>query len=493
VHRILNAVFVLGLGQVAIVVCGIVTVKIFAVVGGPSAVGVLSLIRSLQQTVTTVGSFGGGNWVVQGVALRAGSATQAEFVRAAWWLVMIALVLTCGVGLVWGPAGYFVSRGDLGTIFSGPTTNWVVIAIAAGILLNFYRSLLLAHLRTGKVTRVNALVGLCSVLLAWPAARAVQEGYSASAAALLAVSLGVGVLLAVWYSRTIFAGAEPLFTTQPPRKPMVAAALRISLPTLAIFAMGAITTFLLRALVVQQFGIAVAGLFDAAWTLSTVGIGLLLTTVSAYLLPATGIEKSEGERAELLESAVRIVILISVPVICVVACAKVLLLRLFYAADFVGASEVLRWMLFGEYVKIGGWLLATVAYARGHILAYAVVETFWSASVLLLAVVLVHQTGSVAALGMAYFGAYVVYLAAWLVYATRRRFLTLSTGTVMLWFAGAALVLGISAFFWATQPVPVWTAVLVTALVVGFSAAASRRSERTSLVLLAKRVLRRSF
>jgi PST family polysaccharide transporter len=330
------------------------------------------------------------------------------------------------------------------------------------------------------------------VLLAWPAARAVQEGYSASAAALLAISLGVGVLLAVWYSRTI-TGHEPLFPPRAPQKSMLAAALRISLPTLAIFAVGAVTAFLLRALVVQQFGIASAGLFDAAWTLSTVGIGLLLTTVSAYLLPATGIEKSESERAELLESALRVVILISVPVIGIVACAKVLLLRLFYAADFVDASEVLRWMLLGEYVKIGGWLLATVAYARGHILAYAVIETIWSASILLLAVLLAHYIGSPAALGMSYLGAYIVYLCGWLVYAMRRHFLALSGGTLILWVAGAGLVTGISAVFWSARVVPVWSTLLVAAIVATFSAAAARPSERTAIALLAKRVLRRSF
>jgi PST family polysaccharide transporter len=493
VHRILNAVFVLGLGQVAIVVCGIVTVKIFAVVGGPSAVGVLSVIRSLQQTVTTVGSFGGGNWVVQGIALRAGNPTQAEFMRAAWWLVMIALAVTCGVGLVFGPEGYFVDRGDLGTIFSAPTTRWVVLAIAAGILLNFYRSVLLAHLRTGKVTRVNAIAAFCSILLAWPAAKAAGDGYYASAAAFVALSLATGVAVAIWYARTIGSIAHPIALLRTPRKDMVFAALRISLPTLAIFAAGTITTFLLRAFVVQQFGIASAGLFDAAWTLSTIGIGLLLTTVSSYLLPATGIEKSEAERADLLESALRLSILVCVPVIGLVACAKGFLLPLFYAADFSPATEVLRWMLLGEYMKIGAWLIATAAYARGHILAYAIIEVFWSASILLLAVMLAHETDSIAAMGMAYFGAYAVYLSAWLVYARRRRFLALSRGTIAVWLAGAALVLGISVAFWAPLPMEAGRTLFVAALLLSFSAVASRRSERTALRLMMKRALRRSF
>jgi O-antigen/teichoic acid export membrane protein len=491
VHRLLNAIVVLGMGQAAIVVCGIATVKIFAVIGGPSAVGALSVIRALQQTVSTIGSFGGCTWVVQGIASRAGSPDQAEFMRAAWWLVVIALAVTCGVGLVWGPRAYFVDRGDLGTIFSASTTYWVVLAIAAGILLNFYRSLLLAHMRTGKVTRVNAIVGASSILLAWPAAIAAGKGDYAAAAALVALTLGCGLVAAMGYARNAGITAKPLLMARPPQKATVTTVLRISLPTLVIFAVSTITIFLLRALVVQRFGIEAAGLFDAAWTLSTIGIGLLLTTVSSYLLPATGIEKSEADRAELLESAMRVVILIAVPVIGLVACTKVVLLPLFYASDFVGATEVLRWMLLGEYLKIVGWLLATAAYARGHIRAYAAMEIGWSACILAVSFVLAGTSAALSSVGIAYVIAYVLYLSAWLVYAGRHRFLAVSAGTAITWVCGAALVVVLSAWFWERESLDLASVAVVLATVLIFSVGAARPTERAAISLLMKRLLRR--
>ena len=96
-------------------------------------------------------------------------------------------------------------------------------------------------------------------------------------------------------------------------------------------------------------------------------------------------------------------------------------------------------------------------------------------------------------MGMAYLVAYVLYLGAWLVYARRRRFLALSAGTIRLWLIGAALVLGISIVFWAPLAVDAVRTLLVCVLLLAFSVFASRRSERTALKLLVKRVLRRSL
>ena len=83
-------------------VLGLVTVKLIAVVAGPAALGAFSLVRSLQQTVTTVGSFGGGNWIMQGLAARQGDASQVGFVRASWWILGVAALASCA-----GPTRFF--------------------------------------------------------------------------------------------------------------------------------------------------------------------------------------------------------------------------------------------------------------------------------------------------------------------------------------------------------------------------------------------------
>jgi hypothetical protein len=93
--------------------------------------------------------------------------------------------------------------------------------------------------------------------------------------------------------------------------------------------------------------------------------------------------------------------------------------------------------------------------------------------------------------GIAYVAGYILYLAAWLVYARRHRFLAVSAGTAIMWLGGAALVAVVSAWFWEPRPVDVSSAAIVLATVAIFSVAAARSSERDAIVLLLKQLVRR--
>jgi O-antigen/teichoic acid export membrane protein len=491
-RQVLDAVAVLGLGQGVVLLCGLATVKVLALIAGPVAVGAFALVRSAQQTGTIMGSFGGDNWIVQGIAARAGRETQADFIRAAWWLLTTSALLAYVLSAPLSVARPIFETSSLYEVFSPATLNLTALAVSLGILLVYYRSQLLARLRIGKVSLVNASSSLTALALAYPVAHFMSTGRFEWAAILVLASLGVGLATAWAFCRGLGIGMEARELFRKPTQVAMADSLRIAGPTLGIFAVGAITIFSMRALVTERFGIAIGGIFDTAWTLSTVGLGLLLTTISNYLLPATARASSPEERMPLFEAALRITILIAVPMIVFVISAKGWLIRLLYTSEFLPATEILRWMLLGDFLKTSAWMVATLGYARGHILAYGIVETIWGLTVVVVSLALVQWTGTVESFGIGYFVGYVCYAACWAAYAGYRGLATVSTSTIRLWVAGLLVVSVSSAWTWGVPQVGVGEVALILSVVAFFCLAFSSTSERIAIRDLVVRLIRTS-
>jgi PST family polysaccharide transporter len=484
-RRVLDAVAILALGQGMALVLGLVTVKLIAVVAGPAAVGAFSLVRSLQQTVSTVGSFGGGNWIMQGMAARQGAPTQAGFVRAAWWILSGAALIPLALALLLNPTHLTFLQGSLGEVFSRGTLALTALAGSVGILVALLRAQLLAAFRTGTVTRVATLSALVMALLAYPASRMMRDGTSEWAALLVLAGLGAALVLS-WLAARRFAllsGSSRLAT--PPSRSDFGNALRIAVPTLMIFAVSATAVFFVRAAVADRQGVAAAGFYDAAWTLSTVGTGLLLTAMSSYLLPAAGIPSTPSERAALIESSLRITLLLAVPAILVLVLAKGPLVRLLYSSDFGPAREILRWMLIGEFFRATGWVIATTGYARGHVLGYGVIEAVWAGVFVSASLFLLGREGGPESAGIAYMLAHLSYAATWLGYARYRNIFSASRRTFSLWVAGLAMVVLASAATWHAMAPDLLAlfggAVACAAFCYGMSTA-SERAEFAALV-----------
>jgi len=490
IRQILDAVVVLGLGHGVVLVCGLITIKVLALVAGPVAVGAFALVRSAQQTATIVGSLGGDNWVVQGIAARSGRETQADFIRAAWWLLAASALLAYALSAPLSVARPLLEPGSLYEVFSLATLHLTALAVSVGILLVYYRAQLLAGLRIGKVSMVNASASVAALVLAYPVAQFMSTGRFEWAAILVLASLGVGLATAWAFCRGLRVGAEAKELFRKPTRAAVVDGLRIAGPTLAIFAVGATTVFLARALVTERFGIAIGGIFDTAWTLSTVGLGLLLTTISNYLLPATARPSSAVDRASLFEAALRVTLLIAVPMIVFVISTKGWLIRLLYTSDFLPATEILRWMLVGDFLKASAWMVATLGYARGHVLAYGIVETIWGLTVISVSLVLVHWTGTVESFGVGYFAGYASYAACWAGYARYRGLASISTSTIILWVAGLLVVVLSSAWTWDVRQVQAGEVVLILIGTAVFCLAFSSPPERKAIVDLAVRLFR---
>lgn len=481
-RAILTAILKAGMGQVTALACAVLSMKILAVVAGPAGIGLFSLLRQVQQTLTAFASMGAQNAVVQGVASRSGN-VRSEFIATGWVLVAAASAIALSATVLFGELGAVVLALDSR---QGPALLISVgVAAALGTGLVFARSQLNAHMAIGAVANVNIVTALAALLLTYPAALAYRAGWDMALIGILAGSFLAGLLFAV--RCLVKSGELPRLRVVRFRGRVAREFLSVGMPSLITGLVGMCTLLLLRAIIVSEHGLPAAGFFDAAWSVSLTLVMVFLTSVQTYLLPALSASEATDAWREVLAQTLRLVLLLAVPIIAATIILKPFVLRLLYSDEFLPALDLLRWTLPGDYVRVAGWLLATALVARGDMRGYLIVELAWNLVFLGLAYGLMRM--GIEGVGPAYFFAYSVYLIMLTIWLYKRHATVFDRRTVAIWGSGAATILTTSALSWSSA-VTLWQGVGLWLMSLGCSAVCMTRAERAAAMRMILGVFR---
>lgn len=436
------AMFKAGAGNLAGLVLGAVSIKVLAVMVGPSGVGLFSLLRNLQQVLSTIGSIGGHNAIVQVVPGLHGRQRE-QFVASAFWACVGGAMVVAFGAIFFADT---IARVLLGSE-QAYLIRWLAVPTALGVMLFYFRAILNAHLEIGAVAWVNISVGLASVLVALPAALGHEHSGPGALLGLLAFPLAIGAALAFVRARErrFLSGVVPL-SFELFEWTAVKQFVRLALPSLLAALIGMASVLLIRSMVVRHHGLEGAGYFDAGWAISAMYLTLFLSAMQTYLLPAMSGESEGGAVRELLDKALRLATIAVVPLIVFVIVVKPFLAGVLYSSDFVPALDLLRWTLLGDYLRVSGWVLATYLLARVDMAAYLVHESVWNCVFVIVGVLLL-PTG-LAGIGKAYLVAYAAYLLSLLWRVRVRHGIRLHGRAVAEWAAGGAVVLVASLLTW---------------------------------------------
>jgi PST family polysaccharide transporter len=204
---------------------------------------------------------------------------------------------------------------------------------------------------------------------------------------------------------------------------------------------GAGTRLALRAVIVHREGLAAAGLFEAAWTISVTYMGLLLSSLGGYLLPALSAERNAAERGRLLSEFLRVAVACGVPLICGLMLFRHEAIRLLYAGVLAPAATMLGIMVAGDFFKLLSWVFAMPMLAAADARAFLIYETAWNAAFLSGVLLLAHLDWPIlTAVGASFVACYVLYAVAMIVYCRRAERLSLSTRALQAVLGGALVI-----------------------------------------------------
>lgn len=352
----------MGLSAALTMLMSMVRVKLAAVLIGAVGVGMLAGYNALLVAVVTLFGMGIQSSAVREIALANSSghreglaATVLATQRLCWLLAGVGLVLTV-----------LVSK-RLSEWAFGDTTHASGIAVLSAVVLlnivnNAYSATIQGVRQISDLARANvwgAAGGtLASVYCFW------QWGTEGVVWALLAVAMAQ-TLATAFFARRV--NLLDISQTWHQSMNISCGLLRQGAPLMISSFAATFSTLLILALITRELGLSSAGFYSAAFALSGVFVGFVLTSMGADFYPRLS-STSEDKllMGKMVNEQTEVGLLLTVPGLLACWVLAPWLVELFYAKTFLPATELLQWFLLGCLGRVISWPMGFVLLALGR-------------------------------------------------------------------------------------------------------------------------------
>lgn len=413
-RQILRSSSIIGGASVINIVVGLLRIKVAAVLLGPAGVGLIGLLTNLASTASAVAGLGFGNVGTRQIAEAAGKKDAVAMAAARRALFWGSLVLAClGATVFWMLRSVFAVR-VLGDASLSSDVGWLALVVALTVAAASQTALLNGMRQIGDLARVSVLSALLSTLLGVGAL--VLWGRGGLIAFVIAAPLASFLLGHAYVARLpkIEAPRTPL--------PVLAAQWQVLAKLGAAFMVaglaGTLGQLMVRTLVQRELGGDALGYFQAAATISMTYIGFVLTAMGTDYYPRlTAVIHDHAAVNRMVNEQTEVALLLASPVFLAMMGLAPWVIELLYSSSFHAASDVLRWQVLADILKVASWPLGFIILAAGDGRIFMLTETLAVGVFVLLTWLGLAWLGVVAT-GVAFVGMYAVYLPIvyWLAY-----------------------------------------------------------------------------
>jgi O-antigen/teichoic acid export membrane protein len=490
-REVAMAFFQTGTASVVVFGLTVIATKVFAMTLGPGGVGLVSLVRQTYQSALILATLNAQSAIAQGLANREPGARRA-YASTVRCLLMLAGGMIAG-GLLVGASAIsqiVIGRQDPGMV---GLIRWLSPAILIGVANIYFCGVLSGQRAVGRLALVQLAGALSAAATAYPVACFVRTGHPVALALQTVLSAAVASAVAIgllhgagWLPDALAWGAARLDVAS------ARVFLRLSAVLLLSGVVATAIPLAIRAAVVHHYGLPGAGILDAAWNISMNYVLLAVGSFSTYYVPSLSRLREPRDRQALVHRVFRMSMALIVPLVVTVVVLKPAIIRFFYSGAFLAASDVMRWMLVGDYFKVTSWVFSFTMVAYADVVTVVWTEMLWGALSIgggLFAVSVLHSLQAVGASVALVYGSYLAYTAC---YARSRRHFVPDRGAMLLWGLGLALILAASLHTWNDRDAHPLLAVCYIGMSACFSWRTLTVNERRGIRDAVSAVLRRA-
>lgn len=403
-HRqIFKSSAILGGASVINIGIGIVKVKVLAVLLGPAGVALMGLYQNIMSIASTLAGCGIDNSGVRQLASSAGEAEILAIVRRTLWLANLVLGLA-GMVILWllrEPVAIWVF-GDTAHVSE---VGWLGLGVLLTLIAGSQTALLQGLRRIEDLARVtvisaffSAIVGISLVYLL---------GQAGVVWFVLAAPAASG-LVASYYAARLpppqTAGNWQAIHLQ------WQAMLKLGIPFMVAGLLTLATQLAARSIMLRELGLDASGYFQAAWAVSMTYIGFVLGAMVVDYYPRLTEAISDHSRVrKLVNEQTEMALLLAGPALLAMITLAPWVIHLLYAASFTPATEVLRWQLLGDIIKVAVWPMDFILLAMGRGKLFIGTQFTWNATYLVLIALGIQKWGLIIA-GVSFLFAYLITL-----------------------------------------------------------------------------------
>jgi enterobacterial common antigen flippase len=400
--QILKSSALIGGSQVANIAIGIVRTKAMAMLLGPAGFGLFGLYGSIANLTQSVAGMGINSSGVRQIAEAAGSGDQARIGQTAAVLRKTSIVLGllgAALLLVFSPQ---VSRLTFGSADRAAALSLLSIAVFFGLVSAGQGALIQGMRRIADLAKMNVLGALFGVCTGIPLVYFFRE--RGVVPSLVSVA-GMTILSSWWYSRKIDVQAPTVTLPQVWQEASALLKLGSAFMASGFLTMG--VAYAVRITVLRRIGLEATGLYQSAWTVGGLYVGVILGAMGADFYPRLTASIHNKEQANRLVNEQTLVgVLLAGPGVLATLTFAPLVIALLYSAKFGAAVGVLRWICLGTMLQVITWPMGFIIVAKGRLGLFFFSELAWAIVAASLAWVCVKFYGLSGA-GIAFFGSYI--------------------------------------------------------------------------------------
>lgn len=453
-RRILKSSSLIGSAEIGSILIGFARLKALALLTGPAGVGLFGILTIVMTFASSVAACGVPVSGVREMAANTDPAAQRKTKQAIWTLAVPLAVV--GALIVWGLSDPIAAHFAGGSGYQ-PSVALIAAGVFLAVIAATQTAILQGHRQIGALAKVRligtALAAFGGVWCVWALG---SGGIKWAVIAVPAATLLVGA----WYARRLPASqirSAPLRTLQPHWRALIG--LGFAFVITGLVSNG--TQLLVRGVISSEAGLAAAGLFQAAWSLSSANVALILTAMAADYYPRLSEVAGDRAASEIqVNQQLRIALTVAIPLLLGLLALASLAMTILFTTKFLGAAPPLRLLLTGEMLKLVGWALGFALAANRDVRFLVVAESSFLVCYTLIVRLLIQHWGIEAA-GAGYIFSYVVYVALVSARCWYKHRIGVSAANWMIVSAGVATALALNLIL---APFPVAGAVLGVAV-----------------------------
>jgi PST family polysaccharide transporter len=432
-RRTLWATSVVGGATLGALIIGLVRGKAVALIGGPSAVGLLGLFTSIVNMGASISTLGLDTSAVRQLSKESGDLREIARTRRAVWTIAWPLAVI-GATLLWlfrEPLARFA----VGDATYGLAVGLLCFGIVASVIGNMQSAVLQAFGRVSDLARVKlwgALFGTAVGVVA--IYRFGIWGIVVAVVALPAMNL----LFSFWFGRKL-PSSEWRQLFQAKLSDHWAALIAIGTVVMLTTFVGSLSQLSTRSMVTHQLGLAFAGFYHAGWSIISVNLSLVLNAMALDYYPRLAkVADEPSSIASIFNEQVHINLALAGPALVLLSVAAPAVLTVLYSGAFAEHALLLRLLIVWGLLRLPIWALGYILLVRksgfafliGELSAASIIPLTW----LLLPVAGLAGAGVAALLS----GVISFFVYSWLVYRAQR--VRMNSGNARM-CAGLALLL----------------------------------------------------
>ena len=375
---------------------GFISVKVVAIIIGPSGIALLGQLYSFSAIALTLASGGINLGITKYISEYKDDDSELRNLMSSAFKITLFSSLVCGLLML--IFNSYLSK----KIFLTSEYNFVFIVFGFSVILYAFNMMLLSILNGYKdfknfvkINIANSIIGLGLTLIS-------VFIFGLKGALVAAISYqSVMFFVTIWMLRD-YQWLDRMYFFGVVKSKILKQYFHYSLMAIASAATVPIAQILIRGYVIKNLSIEDAGYWEAMNQLSNMYLMVIISSLSIYFLPTLARLKNKLELKKEILKVYKVIMPLLFIGLGLVFLFRNIIINLVFSKEFMPMSDLFIWQLVADFFKIAGWILAFNMLAKSMTIAFISTEIIFSSIFIINSYLLVNLGGSVIGVTQAY-------------------------------------------------------------------------------------------